>query len=179
MKKNAVKNIYKVSIVILVVIMIVLTNVLLSLKIKENKIIYKNLYNSIQLFGLVMEDFNESIIDAQTNTEKYYFIIQTRKRLHYLNESMDYSVINENFDSLMEPLVDYLNGLNDNSLQRDTAYLNDVIEKLDKVYLISRKIANISPRGVYKNGDAVFFDFKLDPRVVDYFNEINSIVAER
>ncbi|MDU1351049.1 hypothetical protein [uncultured Clostridium sp.] len=49
---------YKITMVILTLIIIFLITSLTDLKYRGNKMIYKNLYSSVQVFGLIMNDYN-------------------------------------------------------------------------------------------------------------------------
>ena len=188
MRKMKTQDIYGITIVGLLILVVYLIWSFSNMVYRVNNTIYINSSNTIKLFGYIMEDYNEIIMEAETTTEKYDSIKKMLPRLDRLSTIMNNSRFNEDLSSKIEPVVDYLAGLNDSSLLNDTEYLNDTIEKINKVYIISQKIAGIPSEEFYATDFSrnYYYQFKfnfnhnfeLAPKVKGYFDEINSIVED-
>ncbi len=188
MRKMKTQDIYGITIVGLLILVVFLIWSFSNMVYRVNNTIYINSSNTIKLFGYIMEDYNEIIMEVETTTEKYDSIKKMLPRLDRLSTIMNNSRFNEDLSSKIEPVVDYLAGLNDSSLLNDTEYLNDTIEKINKVYIISQKIAGIPSEEFYATDFSrnYYYQFKfnfnhnfeLAPKVKGYFDEINSIVED-
>lgn len=188
MKKMIYQDSYKLAVIILLMFVGLLLWILSDMVYKVNNTIYFTSTNSIKLFGYMMEDYNEKIMDAETTTEKYETIKKMLPRLDRLSIIMDNSRFNKELSSKIEPFLDYLAGLDDSSLVNDAEYLDDTIMKINKVSLISKKIAAISADAMFANDFSSNYyykfkfnfnhNFKLSPEVLTYFDEINSIILE-
>ena len=172
------KKIYIVIIVVLLIVLGCFANTVLSFKSKVNTTMRLNVYYATRLFCDLMEDYNADIISADDDIEKYDAIVRLRSRLYSLSAIMDYTYYDKNISSLIEPYYYYLAGLKDDQLNKDTEYLNDVIDKNEKVYIISQKISKISLDEISADDGGMNRNFKVAPKVISYFKEINSTVED-
>ncbi|HAG42950.1 MAG TPA: hypothetical protein DCL31_05680 [Clostridium sp.] len=172
------KSKHKVTIVILTLILIFSIASLANLKHRGNKMIYKNLYSSVQVFGLIMNDYNKEINNANTIKDKADIIRDLSYKLYCLNDSLDFSNINKKFNTPMKPFIDYLNEINSEKLGKEIEKVNDAIKKLNKAYLISQELEEVPLSNFYKNGKVGIWRFELSSEVINYFGQINSIASE-
>lgn len=177
MEKNTGPLKYKITISILVILLLFVLSSLGNLKRKSNIVIYKNFYESVQVFGQTMNDFNREINTSNNIKNKVIIITSFSYKSYCLNKSLDFSTINKNFNSPMKPLVNYLQKIDFEKLENNVQYLNEITDKLSKIHVISKKLYEVELGKFYKNNDAGMWRIEPSGEVLDYFKQINQIVS--
>ncbi|MEG2412847.1 MAG: hypothetical protein RSA29_14255 [Clostridium sp.] len=171
-------NIYQMHIIILLLICAFFIVLLVNYQRKSDAMIRDKFHYNIRNFNLIMDDYENDINKTNDIYQELDIIKKLGLRLDNSNYSLDYREFNNNFKKPITPLVYYLLEINLETFEKNDIYRNEVLNNLNEVYLISSEILKMPINTFFENNKFnIFNKIKPNDKLVDYFEQINSIVA--